>query len=75
MSYLEKTMKMKMVNLETLKQEVYQREKKNLFCKFLFGNIFGSVISFYYVVRNKSNRKRKRTNDQSQENYHIKTIL
>ena len=28
-----------MVNLETLKKEVYQRERKKLFWKFIFGNI------------------------------------
>ena len=37
-----------MVNLETLKKEIYQREKKKLFRKFLFGNIL--VVLFLSIT-------------------------
>jgi murein DD-endopeptidase MepM/ murein hydrolase activator NlpD len=33
-----------MVNLETLKKEVYQRERKKMFWKFLFGNVLAVLI-------------------------------
>ena len=37
-----------MVNLETLKKEVYQRERKKLFHKFLFGNIL--IVLFFSIT-------------------------
>ena len=37
-----------MVNLETLKKEIYQREKKKLFRKFLFGNVL--VVLFLSIT-------------------------